>query len=218
MQETVPLKQLARMRRKVSPHHHGMTEGNRALLRDLDDPQKLQGLLRLPLTLLDEVRCGGSPSRGLARLLRGAVALEILIMAPIRLQNLLSLRLGEDLLPEPRGALTVALAPGQTKNHEPFEAMLPALTSRMLTFYLERYQPLLTGAPCAWLFHQQGGRRTGRGREPALADQEAGARGTGGRPPSARPSAPMAGSWPFSTERACWRPMLVRKTGSRPQC
>ena len=151
------LKRLAQIRRKVTPVRRGMTDRNRALLRPLDDPGRMQTLLCLPGRLFEEVRHSGPPSVELARLLRGAVALEILIMAPVRLQNLLMLRLGEDLLPGPRGALTLALASGQTKNREPFEAMLPSCSARMVKLYLERYQPLLTQTASPWLFPNRAG-------------------------------------------------------------
>ena len=148
---------LSSMRRKVSPPRTGMSACARTRLRALDDPRRLDALLSLPTRLWEEVRRAGPPGLAEARLLRGAVALEILIMAPIRLGNLQHLRLGEDLLPSPRGSLTIALAAERTKNQQPFEAVLPAESARMLNAYLGRYQPLLTAQPCAWLFPNKAG-------------------------------------------------------------
>ena len=148
---------LSSMRRKVSPPRIGMSERARTRLRALDDPHRLDALLSLPTRLWEEVRRAGPPGRAEARLLRGAVAIEILIMAPIRLGNLQHLRLGEDLLPGPRGGLTIALAAERTKNQQPFEAVLPVESARLLNAYLERYQPLLAKQPCAWLFPNKAG-------------------------------------------------------------
>ena len=109
------------------------------------------------MRLWEEVRRAGPPGLAAARLLHGAVALEILTMAPIRLGNLQHLRLGEDLLSGPRGGLTIALAAGQVKNQQPFEAVLPAENARLVNAYLGRYQPLLAAQPCAWLFSNKAG-------------------------------------------------------------
>ena len=148
---------LSSIRRKVSPPCIGMSERCRTRLRVLDDPRRLDALLGLPMRLWEEVRRAGPPGLAEARLLRGAVALEILTMAPIRLGNLQHLRLGEDLLSGPRGGLTIALAAGQIKNQQPFEAVLPAESARLVNAYLGRYQPLLAAQPCAWLFPNKDG-------------------------------------------------------------
>jgi len=151
------LKQLAGIRKKVSPQRYGMTERNRALLRQLDDPQTMYNLLCLPMKLWHEVRRGGPPSAKLARLLRGAVALEVLIMAPIRMFNLTSLQTGTNLVGGCRGALTLALAAKQVKNSQPLETNLPVPTARLVNLYLEQYQPLLTQTLCTWLFPNPAG-------------------------------------------------------------
>ena len=148
---------LSSMRRKVSPPRIGMSERARERLRALDDPEKMDALLGLPAALWAEVKAMGAPDLAGARLLRGAVALEVLIMAPIRISNLQHLRLGEDLLPGPRGGLTIALAAGRTKNRQPFEAVLPKDSARLLNSYLERYQPLLAEKRCPWLFPNAAG-------------------------------------------------------------
>ena len=148
---------LSSMRCKVSPPRIGMSERARERLRALDDPERMDDLLDLPTVLWDEVKGMGAPSLAGARLLRGAVALEVLIMAPIRMTNLQHLRLGEDLLPGPRGSLTIALAAVRTKNRQVFEAELPKESARLLNTYLKRYQPLLAQKPCPWLFPNEAG-------------------------------------------------------------
>jgi integrase len=151
------LRRLVRLQRKVMPTIEGMTERNRERLRALDDPARLHALVSLPVRLWEEVRRGGKPSIMLARLLRGAVAIEILLMTPIRLKNLRSLELGRNVLVDSRGTMTVALPPGETKNRQPFEGPLPSSSSRMIVAYLQSFQPLLCGKRSACLFPSTAG-------------------------------------------------------------
>jgi integrase len=152
------LARLNRIRRKATPPAAGLTPRNRERLRPFDDRRHVRAFLSLPLAVRDEVRRAGRPTLHLARLLRNAVAMEVLIMAPIRLKNLRSLRLGGDLLRDAGGRrLTLALEPGDTKNRQAFEAALPAETGRLIDLYLARYQPLLCRARCDWLFPNEAG-------------------------------------------------------------
>ncbi len=156
----VPPEQLARLdriRRRATPPAAGLTPRNRERLRPFDDPGQVRAFLALPRKVREEVRRAGLPAQGPARLLRNAVAMEVLIMAPIRLGNLLSLRLGTNLLRGPGGCLTIALEPHETKNRQVFEATLPAESSRMIEAYLARYQPLLCQSRCGWLFPDAAG-------------------------------------------------------------
>jgi integrase len=85
------------------------------------------------------------------------VAIELLIMVPVRIKNLAALRIGVDLLRGRRGAMTLALREGDTKNGAPLEAVLPLETVRLIDLYLSDYQPLLAAQPSAWLFPARDG-------------------------------------------------------------
>jgi len=151
------LRRLARMKRKATPKIIGMTERNQERLRVLDDPAKLLALVSLSPKLFKEVRQGGKPSIARARLLRGAVATEILLMAPIRLSNLRSLEVGRNVLVDSGGMVTIALSAHETKNSQPFEGTLPASLARMITTYMRLFQPLLCERASALLFPNAGG-------------------------------------------------------------
>ncbi|MBK1659853.1 hypothetical protein [Paracraurococcus ruber] len=149
--------QLDRIRRRVTPPASGLTPRNRTRLRAFDDPRRLQAFLALPQNIREEVRRAGRPTRALARRLRTAVAMEVLLMAPIRLRNLRSLQLGANLLRGTDGTLTIVLEQHDTKNRLVFEAVLPAESCELIELYLARYQPLLCQRPCCWLFPDEGG-------------------------------------------------------------
>jgi hypothetical protein len=77
----------------------GLTRRNRDRLRPFDDPANVQLLIDLPQRLIKEVGSGKlSPHRAALRA-QTAVALEVLLMAPIRLRNLMSLEFGQIPLP-----------------------------------------------------------------------------------------------------------------------
>lgn len=151
------LRRLTRLKRKVTPKISGMTERNQERLRALDDPAKLLALVSLSPRLCREARRGGKPSIARARLLRGAVAAEILLMAPIRLSNLRSLEVGRQVLVDSQGMVTIALSARETKNSQPFEGTLPPSSARMITTYMRSFQPLLCEKASAFLFPNAGG-------------------------------------------------------------
>jgi len=97
----------------------------------------------------------GVPTRGLALQLQTAVAIEILIMAPIRIKNLRELALGIRLLRGRDGGLTVVLAEDDAKNELAHEVELPAPTVKLIDLYLKVYRLLLGGDGSPWLFPGQ---------------------------------------------------------------
>ena len=93
-----------------------------------DDPKHRDRLLTLPHELMRRASCRGRHPRRAALDAQLAVAIEILLMAPIRISNLCGLRLGRhvivsgDLRDE---AMTIVLSEDETKNNEPLEYPLP---------------------------------------------------------------------------------------------
>jgi hypothetical protein len=89
---------LRKMRKKLKVKQHGMTARNREALRAFDDPAAVEALLRLPQRILREVRASGRKGHREAKLIQTALAIEVLICAPVRIQNLSSIRLDRHLL------------------------------------------------------------------------------------------------------------------------
>ena len=90
-----------------------------------------------------------------------ALAVEILLFAPIRLGNLAGLELGRHLLRTGTGRrLRYHLViPGEeVKNGCPVDLTLSAETSALLELYRTRVRPVLAPANSAWLFPGENGR------------------------------------------------------------
>lgn len=157
---------LKQMLRRLTPAEQGpgMTERNRARLRPFNDPAVLGRVLALPGTLRDEVLRRGAPSVSLARQLQTAVALDLLIMIPLRMKNLRSLRLGVHLLRNGNGDMTLALPAEELKNRSVYEVPVPRETVRLIDLYVDRYRPLLAAAGSDFLFP---GGEDGRGAKSA---------------------------------------------------
>lgn len=83
--------------KRWSVGRRGLTEKNRHLLRQFDDPDNVTALLDLPQKLMGIAERKRNP-RAVALLVQLAVAIEILTMAPIRLGNLCDLDLEQNLV------------------------------------------------------------------------------------------------------------------------
>ena len=89
---------LRKMARKLKVSQHGMTARNRESLRAFDDHTAVEALLGLPRRLLREVRASGRMGYREAKMIQTALAIELLLNAPVRIQNLASIDLGRHLL------------------------------------------------------------------------------------------------------------------------
>lgn len=146
------LVEIKRMGKRIAVHQTSMTPRNRARLRALDDPDRLQALLLLPERIRSEVVRDQTPTQHLAQRLQTAVAIDLLAMAPIRIKNLSELRIGVNLLRDRQGGMTLSLPEAEVKNSVAIEIVLPATTARLIDLYLKTYRPLLAPAGSPWLF------------------------------------------------------------------
>jgi integrase len=155
------------------PPRTELTEHTSQLLDQLADPTCRLKLLHLPQHLMREAtRIGdGLPNRSgkvrppqpeaAAWLAATAVAIEILLHAPMRLINLQTLRLGTELQlsqvsrKQYRG--TIFLAAASVKNTRRLEVPLQSETIALIRTYLDRHRPLLPCPDSPWLFPGQGG-------------------------------------------------------------
>ena len=146
----------------LTPKKHGMTDKNRGRLRQFDDPRNVDALLGLPAKLLREAQrkdVGGQEELvGIVY----AVAIELLIMAPIRIKNLTELDIERHIVQTRRGSHAVVhlVIPGEeVKNGVPFEVALPKASGELLTIYLRDYRPRISSAPSPWLFPNSAGQK-----------------------------------------------------------
>jgi integrase len=153
------LAELQNLRKRLGKTPSGLTTKNRGTLRELSDPVVRQRLFDLPQQLVNEATSGRlSPGRAAIRFQLG-LAIEILLMAPLRMNNLAALRLDRHLVrPGGRHALwRIVVAEHEVKNREPLEYELPPEATRLLDLYLRQFRPYLGAADSPFLFTARGG-------------------------------------------------------------
>jgi len=152
-----PLRQLERycikLRRKRG-RRPGLTEKNMAVIRKFKDPQNRERLKALPGQLLYEALAERDAPIQAAVKAEIALAIQILLVAPMRLANLAALNLEENVVRvggiEP--AYHLVIPPEDVKNEQPLEYPLPAGVSEMLGLYLAVFRPRLCRSDNPWLF------------------------------------------------------------------
>jgi integrase len=159
----VPADQLSvlkKYRGKLGSPQPGLTEKNKALLRRFDDPRLLTALTQLPDKLWRTARRNRVPKRWFIDL-QTALALDILLYVPLRIENLAALRFDEHLhWPQGRGKpalLIVRLE--ETKNETPLEFELPTALADRLYVYRHEIAPAVIGRRPDFLFISRRGVR-----------------------------------------------------------
>jgi integrase len=134
-----------RMRRLFGGRHRrfGMTEKNRRRLAVFRDRQHVRDLLLLPYKLLKRAETGSLAPMQAARLVRMAVAIELEIMCPIRLQNLSEINVDTDFVRShagKKGAVHLFIPGHRTKNGEEIELELPRQSVALIDLYLAKHR------------------------------------------------------------------------------
>ena len=151
------LDQLRAIVRRLAPDRRGLTQANRARLRQLDDQHNALSLLNLPAALMGAGARHSNRRRGAVQA-QLAVAIEILLMAPIRIGNLARLDLERHLVRPGRGnGFHIVIEPEEVKNREPLEYPLPAETVQLIERYLCNHRPYLAPLSSTALFPGRGG-------------------------------------------------------------
>src|SRR6266404_1526075 len=156
------VKELVQLAQNLRVEKSGMTSKNRARLRQFDDDANVDALLNLPYRVFQEVRRKPVGDRQEALRVMLALAVEVLIMAPVRIDNLVSIEIGRNLVrtrPGPNGVVHVVLPEEKVKNGAAYEVELPKETADLLGTYLKTYRPRLATTPSTWLFPNDVGKR-----------------------------------------------------------
>jgi integrase len=144
--------------KRWSVGRRGLTEKNRNLLRQFDDPDNVTALLDLPQKLIGIAERKRNP-RAVALLVQLSVAIEILTMAPIRLGNLCGLDLEQNLVRPRRRSkeLHIILPAEQVKNREALEYPLPLPSVELIERFVKEFRPRLASPNCTALFPGRSG-------------------------------------------------------------
>lgn len=137
----------------------GMTSRNKERLRQFDLPANQDALLNLPSRVMKAAARAEVGDLQVARRVMYAIAVEILIMAPLRMANLTNLELGRQLQPTRRDGHQIwhiVIPAEEGKTNQALEMGLPPESCALLESYLETYRPRLGGADSTFLFPGRG--------------------------------------------------------------
>lgn len=139
----------------------GMTEKNLALIRQVLTDGVWSRIVNLPQQLLKRARQQRltAPVRA-AVMAQIAVAVAILTVAPIRLANLASIQIGENLSKPggPDSNLWLTFRKYDVKNRYPLQFKLDEIVTAILNEYIHDFRPaLLRGSNTDWLFPGEAG-------------------------------------------------------------
>jgi hypothetical protein len=156
------LQRLGDLRFALEEHREvGMTEKNFALIRLVLTEGVWSRVVDLPEELMQQAHLQRhhAPRRA-AVLAQIAVAVAILTVAPIRLANLASIRLGENLI-KPGGPYTnfwLRFASYDVKNKTPLQLKLDKTVTSVINEYVHDFRPkLMRGSNADWLFPGEAG-------------------------------------------------------------
>jgi integrase len=144
--------------RRLDNDGRGLTVKNRARLRLLDDRNNAIALLRLPEKLIG-VAVRNPNIRAGALQAQVAVAVELLLMTALRIGNLVTLDLDQNIIYPGRGkAMHLVIEAQEVKNREPLDFPLPEATIELVEHYLLEFRPRLAPRGSTALFPGDGGR------------------------------------------------------------
>lgn len=162
----VPEAELERLRalgRAIKPKATGMTDKNRARLRQFDDPQAVLQLISLPQRVFAQLTASGRPPVRDCLRAQSALILGILALAtPLRIKNVASLRLGVHILPLRTGmplssGCHLVVPAAEVKNDRDLEFSLSSLIGTPLETYVTRCLPVLGKTAEGYLFPNTSG-------------------------------------------------------------
>lgn len=144
-----PLRQLQAWRKQAKRRRGiGLIGKVRERLRRLIEPYTRSRLLVLPEDILHDARKAGVRDADTLRRVMLAVALEILLICPLRMKNLVGLRLDHHLQRISRDGKQIThivIEDTETKNHEQVEWPVPPGSARLLETWIKVWRPLAAG-------------------------------------------------------------------------
>jgi integrase len=147
------VQELRELQRCLGPQRTGLTTKNEHLLRTLDDPDIRARLLLLPERLARWAE--RTPlARDAALMMERAVAIAILLSAPLRIANLAALRLDRHLVRPggPRSLRQIDIPREEVKNNQHLVHELPLPVTSLVDRYVERFRPVLAPPGNPYLF------------------------------------------------------------------
>jgi integrase len=144
--------ELRRLQKCLGPQPEGLTVKNRQLLRELSSAETLARLLLLPERLAHWA-ARATPIRG-AQAMVFAVAIAILLVAPMRISNLAGLHLARHLSRPggPRSLFLIELPPEEVKNEVRLLYELSQRVTKVVDRFVRDFRPILAKPENSYLF------------------------------------------------------------------
>jgi integrase len=158
------IEELRRFRRVTKCKQKGMTEKNKAMLRLFEDEEYADRLLSQGDKALAEFLKLERPSVRDALALQSALAIELLIAAPVRSQNLCSIEIDRHLTRQQIGkreTYHLVFAAKEVKNDVDMAFKLPPRAAAILKAYITNALPLIARPGSPYLFPGHGLRHKG---------------------------------------------------------
>jgi integrase len=167
--------------RQCDPGTTGMTLKNRDMLRRVSTPEAKLRLVELPYRLIHGLEAGRSLTAREAHRVELALLLQLLLRAPMRLANLVSLQLGRHImtLGGPRRQVVITIPREEVKNDFELSYPLAEATRDLLQLYIDKARPRIATAPTPFLFPGRTGAKAGdtvRRQIASITERELGVR------------------------------------------
>lgn len=141
--------ELREMRKLTHPRRKGGLTGKvRERLMQLIQPYNRSRLLLLPEGIEQEARSADQKDPKMAHRFMIALAIEVLLVCPLRMKNLTGLRLDchlKRLGPGGRWITHIVIEGTETKNHDAVEWPVPLATAKLLEVWCQVWRPVMEG-------------------------------------------------------------------------
>ena len=169
MADEATLRLLKILCRKVALRRNmGQTPKNRQRLAQFDDPRCRDNLLGLPKVMMQEACKAPEATLLQARTAQLAIAIHLLLMAPMRIRNISELEIGRTLFLDGKRSGRILIDGSEVKNEYDIEIPLPRVLLERIDIYMKRFHPLLAPPECQMLFPSDDG---GHKRTTVLSNQ-----------------------------------------------
>ncbi len=154
------LNEIRRIFQRLNLNFDGLRQKNMDRLLQLEDPHNMAKLLHLPEKLVQLSARSGLPPHKAALLMQAALAIEILLYAPMRAGTLAKLHLEHHIrfIGKGRRRRTMITVPGhEVKNNRDLNYELGENATALMERYLQDARPVLLREPSEYLFPAQNG-------------------------------------------------------------
>ena len=141
----------------------GLSDKNRTAMAQFNDPKAVTRYVALPSTLWTKaveisLTTEGKKKRKAAQIMvQAAIAIEIMMFAPIRIQNLSTIRLDEHMGWQAE-RLRLSFPAHEVKNDQALDFLLPAEASERIKRYIKEWRSLFIPATNPYLFPGRNGK------------------------------------------------------------